>query len=103
MKLLLKTSSLVHAAHCRNVLRAAGFRAELRNTWLAGAAGDIPFQESAPQVWIADDANEAEAWAVLNAAANPPPGPRWQCSHCDEWHEAQFAACWRCGRFQEAL
>ena len=101
MKLLLRASSLVHAAHCSNVLRAAGIEAELRNTWLAGAAGDIPFQESSPQVWIADAANETEAWAILNAAANPAPGPRWRCAHCDEWHEAQFAACWRCGTMKE--
>ncbi|WP_354679218.1 putative signal transducing protein [Cupriavidus plantarum] len=92
MKLLLRASSLVHAAHCRNVLRAAGIHAELRNTWLAGAAGDIPFQESSPQVWIDEAASEKEAWAVLNAAANPAPGPRWHCVACDECHEAQFAA-----------
>ncbi|WP_432257761.1 putative signal transducing protein [Cupriavidus sp. TMH.W2] len=97
MKLLLSATSLVHAAHCRNVLRAAGIRAELRNTWLAGAAGEIPFRESAPQVWLVDDEMEAQAWAVLNAAANPAPGPSWQCRHCLEWHEAQFGACWRCG------
>ncbi|WP_354681339.1 putative signal transducing protein [Cupriavidus plantarum] len=102
MKLLLRASSLVHAAHCRNVLRAAGIHAELRNTWLAGAAGDIPFQESSPQVWIDEAASEKEAWAVLNAAANPAPGPRWHCVACDEWHEAQFAACWRCGRGNDA-
>ncbi|EKZ96879.1 MULTISPECIES: putative signal transducing protein [Cupriavidus] len=101
MKLLLRTPSLVHAAHCENVLRAAGIQAEVRNTWLAGAAGDIPLQESAPQVWILDDSTETDAWAVLNAAANPRPGPHWQCRHCGEWHEAQFAACWRCGQPQE--
>jgi len=97
MKLLLSTPSLVHAAHCRNLLLAAGIRAQLRNTWLAGATGDIPFQESAPQVWLLDDAREEEAWAVLDAAANPAPGPRWRCTHCGEWHEAQFGACWQCG------
>ncbi len=97
MKLLISTPSLVHAAHCRNLLEAAGIRAELRNTYLSGATGDIPFRESAPQVWIVDDGQEAEAWTVLKAADNPAPGPRWQCRHCHEWHEAQFAACWRCG------
>lgn len=97
MKLLLRTPSLVHAAHCENVLRAAGIRAEVRNTWLAGAAGDIPLNESAPQVWIVNDGDEADAWAALKAAANPSPGPRWQCRQCGEWHEAQFAACWHCG------
>jgi len=55
MKLLLSTPSLVHAAHCQNVLLAAGIRAELRNTWLFGAIGEIPFRESAPQVWLVDD------------------------------------------------
>ncbi|MDK3022540.1 DUF2007 domain-containing protein [Cupriavidus taiwanensis] len=97
MKLLLSATSLVHATHCQNVLRAAGIRAELRNTWLAGATGEIPFRESAPQVWLVDDEMEAQAWAVLNAAANPVPGPSWQCRHCGEWHESQFGACWRCG------
>jgi hypothetical protein len=97
MKLLLSTPSLVHAAHCQNLLEAAGIRAELRNTWLAGAMGDIPLRESAPQVWLIDDEMESQAWAVLRAAANPEPGPRWQCLSCGEWHEAQFNSCWQCG------
>jgi hypothetical protein len=97
VKLLLSTSSLVHAAHCCNVLEAAGIRAQLRNTWLAGATGDIPFQESAPQVWLIDDEMEEQALAVLHAAAHPSPGPRWQCDRCGEWHEPQFGSCWRCG------
>lgn len=102
MKKLLSTPSLVHAAHCRNVLEAAGIRAELRNVWLAGASGDIPFQESAPQVWLVDEAMEAEAQAVLAAASNPPAGPRWQCADCGEWHDAQFGSCWQCGSHHEA-
>jgi hypothetical protein len=102
MKKLLSTPSLVHAAHCRNVLEAAGIRAELRNVWLAGASGDIPFQESAPQVWLVDETMEAEARAVLAAAANPPAGPRWQCADCGEWHDAQFGSCWQCGSHRAA-
>ncbi|MGY8523921.1 putative signal transducing protein [Paracidovorax citrulli] len=101
MKLLLSTQSLVHAAHCRNVLLAAGIRAQLRNTWLSGASGDIPLQESAPQVWLIDDECEERAWAVLHAAANPPAGPSWTCAGCGERHEAQFGACWRCGRARD--
>jgi len=101
MKLLLSTASLIHAAHCRNLLAAAGVRAEVRNIWLGGATGDIPFQESAPQVWLLDTDKEAEARAVLEAAARPTPGPRWQCAHCGEWHEAQFGACWQCGASRE--
>lgn len=102
MKLLLSTASLVHAAHYCNLLQAAGIRAELRNTWLAGATGDIPFQESAPQVWLVDASQEARALGVLHAAANPVPGPRWRCTTCGEWHEAQFSACWHCGQIQTA-
>ncbi|WP_420993210.1 putative signal transducing protein [Cupriavidus sp. 30B13] len=97
MKLLLSTPSLVHAAHCRNLLQAAGIRADLRNTWLAGAMGDIPLRESAPQVWLIDDEMEAQAWAVLRAADNPVAGPGWQCASCAERHEAQFDSCWQCG------
>ena len=27
-----------------------------------------------------------------------PPGPSWRCRYCGEASEAQFTACWSCGR-----
>ncbi|MGT2492048.1 putative signal transducing protein [Cupriavidus basilensis] len=98
MKLLPSTpSSSVHAAHCQNLLEAAGIRAEMRNTWLAGAMGDIPFRESAPQVWLIDDDMETRALGGTARGANSEPGPRWQCLSCGNGNEAQFNSCWQCG------
>ena len=100
MKLLLSTASLIHAAHCRNLLDAAGIRAELRNVWLAGATGDIPFQESAP-VWLLDADREAEAPGRAGSRGPAGTRPARRCGRCGEWHEAQFGACWHCGASRE--
>ncbi len=97
MKLLLRCDHLLHATHTANVLRAAGVACEVRNTALAGAIGDIPWLECAPQVWILRDGDEALARTLLEELAQPVPGGSWRCSRCGESLEPQFAACWNCG------
>ncbi len=97
MKLLLRCLDLFEAQHKANLLRSAGIRAEVRNTFLTGALGDIPFLEAGPQVWI--DARESEdtARAILYEAEQAPSGPDWVCDACGEVIEGQFAQCWHCG------
>lgn len=97
MKRLLRCFDVIEAHHSANLLRAAGIVAEVRNTVLGGALGDIPFTEAGPEVWIDALQDEELAHAVLAAARNRPAEPGWHCSACDEDIEGQFAACWRCG------
>ena len=102
MKLLRRCDHALQAAHFANALGAAGIRCEVRNTTLAGAIGDIPWLECAPQVWIHDALDETRAQQLLRDLALPNNAPAWQCTGCSESIEPQFAACWNCGAMRTA-
>jgi len=101
MKLLLRCDHGLQAEHYANVLRAAGIRCVVRNTALAGAIGDIPFIECAPQLWIDSPLEEARARELILAVQRPVDGPSWTC-RCGETLEPQFGACWHCGNARPA-
>jgi hypothetical protein len=101
MKLLFRCDHALQAEHYANVLRAAGIRCVVRNTTLAGAIGDIPFIECAPQVWIENRLDEAQARALIDTVQKPLDGPPWTC-RCGEVIEPQFGACWRCSAVRPA-
>ncbi|MFN3984862.1 MAG: DUF2007 domain-containing protein [Rhodocyclaceae bacterium] len=97
MKKLATCLNLVEAQHQVNLLLSAGIRAEVRNTFLGGAVGDIPFIEAGPQVWVDERQDAAVARAIIAEAANPPAAEDWCCEQCGETSEGQFAQCWHCG------
>ena len=96
MKLIARADNTLQASIWADTLRAAGIRCELRNTALAGALGEIPFLECAPQLWITNDHEEARAQDILQQLRHPVSGPPWQCGACGEYLEPQFGSCWRC-------
>jgi hypothetical protein len=98
VKLIARAEHPLQAAIWADTLRAAGIRCEVRNTTLAGALGEIPFLECAPQLWVMDDADEARARDVLQQLREPVTGLPWRCSSCGEESEPQFGTCWKCGQ-----
>ncbi|MCS7100521.1 MAG: DUF2007 domain-containing protein [Burkholderiaceae bacterium] len=95
MKLLCRCEHALQAQHLANALHAAGIACEVRNTVLAGALGEVPWLECAPQLWLRNGREEARARQVLAELQTPPPRPPWRCA-CGEIIEGQFGACWRC-------
>jgi hypothetical protein len=96
VRLLKRCDHVLQAQHLANALRAAGIACEVRNTALAGAIGEVPWLECAPQLWIADALDAPRALMLLAELEAPPAAPPWRCL-CGETIEAQFGACWRCG------
>lgn len=91
--------NVVEATHFRNVLESAGIRAFLRNENLIRLAGEVPFDQTWPEVWIVDDAQATEALTLLQEVRRPRHlQPAWICPQCGEWLEGQFTSCWNCGR-----
>ncbi|MEX3613582.1 MAG: DUF2007 domain-containing protein [Burkholderia gladioli] len=72
------------------MLNAAGIGCELHNRF-------------APEIWLHDERDTALARRILEAArSGPPPGAtRWRCGGCGEVLDAQFTACWHCGRTRD--
>ena len=98
MKRVFRSLNLAEVHHARNLLEAEGIRALVRNEYLSGAMGEVPFDECQPELWIADEDDSARAERVLREGVrrDAARGSIWQCA-CGEILEAQFTHCWRCG------
>ena len=71
----------------------------VRNDFLGGGAGDLPVNETWPEIWVIEDRNFDRARALVDAilATDHTGEPAWRCTSCDEPMEGQFTNCWRCG------
>jgi hypothetical protein len=98
VQLLFSSLKLLEIHHLKNLLEAEGIRCHIKNELLSRLAGEIPFTECAPELWLLDERDLERAKRVLadfgRAAATM---PAWQCPDCGEALEGQFSACWRCG------
>jgi len=52
---LMRAPNLIIGQHWINVLKTAGIDCELHNRYLNGALGDIPADQCAPELWLAED------------------------------------------------
>ena len=79
-------------------LNQAGIRAHVFNEHASSIVGDVPPDVAQPQVWIADEADEPRARALLleielDAHRTT---PRF-CRKCGEQSPGNFDLCWNCG------
>ena len=95
MRRLTRAPNIAIAALWVDALRHSGIEASMQRYFLGAAAGELPPDQCLPEVWISDDAQEAEARTLLHALQNVPQR-RWACA-CGEIVEGGFEACWQCG------
>ena len=81
------------------ILESDGIRCVIKNELLAPLAGLLPSTEVWPELWILNDAKEAEAMKILKdtLAKGEPKNNPWKCPSCGEKIEGQFSECWWCG------
>jgi hypothetical protein len=96
MRRLTRAPNIAIAALWVDALRHAGISASMQRYFLGAVAGELPPDQCLPEVWITDDAQEAEARELLHALQNVPQH-RWVCA-CGETVEGGFESCWQCGR-----
>ena len=96
---LYRARHLVEATHMRNLLDSAGIPTFLRNENMMRLAGEVPFDQCWPEVWLENPDDLARARQLLRelSSGRGPPAPAWTCERCNEWLEGQFTACWNCG------
>jgi hypothetical protein len=98
MQLLYSSLNLHEVHHLKNLLEAEGIRCHIRNELLSRLAGEIPFTECAPQLWLHDGRDLERAQRIVADFGRVPAAlPNWQCPNCSEMLEGQFSACWHCG------
>lgn len=102
---MLKIYSAKHPteAHLlKGILESYGILSEVRGEFLFAGRGELPIgPETAPSVWILDDAKLDEAAAIVEGFDHPHPSDdqeSWRCSSCGELSEVQFTECWNCGK-----
>jgi len=76
----------------QSILENNQIKTLIKNYYLTGAKGDIPFEECVPELWIFEDEKWEEAKTLLKVEKNTP----WKCV-CGEHIDGQFAQCWKCG------
>lgn len=98
MQLLYSSLKLHEIYHLKNLLETEGIRCQIRNELLSRLAGEIPFTECAPQLWLLDERDLERARAiVMDFGCGAVTSPAWRCPNCREPLEGQFSACWHCG------
>ncbi len=96
MKKLTSADSLITINHYKNLLAAEGIPTQIRNEYLGSIAGEMPFVETWPELWVVNDLDFDRATQLIGAADAESPAASWKCRNCGEENEGQFAACWNC-------
>ena len=87
----------------KGILESYGISSEVRGEFLFSARGELPVTpETAPTVWIFDDAQFDEARALVKEfedsnSHDDSDNEIWVCKSCGEDSEGQFTECWNCG------
>lgn len=84
----------------RSELEEAGIPYLIKNEYVGGAVGELPWQDVQQEVWLLDDSWLHQASKVVESLSE---GARcycensdWQCEQCLEINEGAFAICWQC-------
>lgn len=99
MKRVYFARSVAEVSLMKGLLEQYGIKCLLRNEWLSTLAGEVPFTECSPELWVRNDEDFYRAQDLLASfRSQPPPGPAWVCPGCGEKIDGHFAICWNCGK-----
>ncbi len=81
-------------------LEQADIRCMIKNQRSSDLAGEVPFAEVFPELWVLQDQDYDRARQLLEEAPILLPSNEncWTCVGCGERHEGQFVICWNCGQ-----
>jgi len=94
MQLVYSNAQLVLVVNAQNTLQEAGIESQLKNEFLAGAAGDLSPFDTWPELWVSP-ADVDKASALIDAISSVQ-GSDWRCRECGEENGSAFEQCWKC-------
>ncbi len=82
----------------QSVLEAEGIKTHLKNQFMAGALGEIPFVSAVPELWILNEEDLLKAKRLIQdlLSNSEDSGPEWTCAECDAVVDGVFNQCWKC-------
>lgn len=85
--------------HYQSVLESNQIATYLKNQFGTSGAGELPFVEVVPQLWVLNDADAGRALALIEELTDPDNNKvlqAWKCPRCGTPQEAAFTHCWKC-------
>jgi hypothetical protein len=100
VKQVFVSQNLIEVEMRKEWLAQANIPCTIKNQRSSGLAGEIPFTEVFPELWVVQDEDAYRARQVLDEELiTQPSNPGdWVCTGCSEHHESQFSECWKCGQ-----
>ena len=96
MKRLTQAPNLALATMWVDLLAQGGIDASVQRAYASGIAGEIPPDQSLPEVWVHDDEALERARSLLHELRHLP-HRHWRCPGCGEVVDGPFEQCWNCG------
>jgi hypothetical protein len=95
MKRLQQAPNLALATLWADMLVGAGIAASVQRAWAGSIAGEIPPDQSLPEIWVHDDGQLGRARTLLDEIRHAP-SHLWACHACGEIVDGPFEQCWNC-------
>lgn len=96
MKRLTTAPNLALATLWADLLTHAGVPTNVQRQYASSIAGEVPPDQTLPELWVMDADHLERARALLHELRNPP-HRRWVCPGCSEAIDGPFEQCWNCG------
>ena len=109
MKKVFVDEMISWVVQAKNVLEEENIPCFIKNEFSGNLAGEVPFTETWPELWIHRDRDFAQAKELLKPLrasrmaeqADESEHADWACPSCGEHNEGNFAVCWSCGHLAE--
>ncbi len=90
---------LMEVESLKEILEQEGILCTVKNQQGSSLAGEVPFAEVFPELWVVnnDDFPQAQEFLESWRQGQPAEVTAWICSKCGESHEKDFTTCWNCG------
>ena len=96
VKRLTSAPNLALATLWADLLSAAGVATTVQRQYASSIAGEVPPDQTLPELWVSDDAQLESARSLLHELRHPP-SHYWACPGCQEIIDGPFEQCWNCG------
>jgi rubrerythrin len=92
--------------HYQSVLESQGIATFMKNQFGTSGAGELPFVEVIPQLWVLNEADAGRAADLireLHETTGNEPLQAWVCRACGSEIEPAFTHCWKCSTAKPAV
>jgi len=96
---LYTAANLVEATLLQGLLAGAGIETQVFNQYSLGASGEIPLDQTRPQLWLTDAEQRQQAEALISDYERQAHNDQERifCRQCHEPNPRTFELCWNCG------